>query len=185
MSDPQFMTMTRAAGLFLVLSAAATFPGLMMFWRRQGHRGGAPRSQAHYVWERSFILSGVILRAIGFVLLAGLLVQSDGWILALVGAAAFLFGGVLVVAAEAGALTVGYEKVYPLIVVYVVVAFLAQAALGGAWLQAGLLAPWIGWATIVWSLAWLAVLAIFSRRDMYFPVLHDVMPLVMGIALLW
>jgi hypothetical protein len=31
---------------------------------------------------------------------------------------------------------------------------------------------------------WLIVLSLFSRRDMYFPVLHYVMPLVMGIALL-
>jgi len=31
----------------------------------------------------------------------------------------------------------------------------------------------------------LIVLPIFSRRDIYFPVLHSVMPLVMGIALLW
>lgn len=90
----------------------------------------------------------------------------------------------MLVTAEASSLTFGYEKLYPLIVIYVVMAFLAQAFIGGAWLQGGL-AAWIGWATIVWNLAWLIVLPIFSRRDIYFPVLHSVMPLVMGIALLW
>ncbi len=174
-----------AAGLILLLSAFATFPGLMIFTLRRGYRGGAPRSPGHLVWERSFIMAGVVLKVIGFVLLASALQNTDGRVWGLIGATGFLFGGILLVAAEAQSLTFGYEKLYPLIVVFVVMAFLAQAAIGGAWLQGGLPAAWIGWATIVWNLAWLIALAIFSRRDLYYPVLHGVMPLVMGIALLW
>lgn len=179
------MSIERAVGLILVLSAVATFPGLMMFTFRRGYRGGAPRSPVHFAWERSFVMSGVILMVIGFVLLAVLFQSSDGLVLGIIGATAFLCGGILLVAAEASSLTLGYEKLYPLILVYVVLAFLAQAAIGGAWLQGSLPASWVGWAAIVWNLAWLLVLFIFSRRDMYFPVLHGVMPLVMGIALLW
>ena len=78
----------------------------------------------------------------------------------------------------------GFEKLHGLIVIYVVMAFLAQAAIGGAVIQSGLLAAWIGWATILWNIAWLVVLSLISRRDMYFPILHYLMPLVMGIALL-
>ena len=154
----------------------------MMFWLRRGHRGGAPRSRAHWVFERSSILSGVVLVAIGFMLLEGALQNTDCRVLANVGATAFFFGGILAVAAEALMLTLGYEKVYGVIVIYVVMAFLAEAAIGGAIIQSGLLAAWIGWATILWNVAWLIVLALISRRDMYFPILHYVMPLVIGIA---
>ena len=184
MIDLQSWSMEHAAGLILVLSAFTTFPGFMMFWLRRGHRGGPPRSHTHWVIERSSILSGVVLIAIGFMLLEGVFQNADGRVLANIGATAFFFGGILAVAAEALMLTLGYEKVYSLIVIYVVMAFLAQAAIGGAVIQAGLLAAWIGWATIVWNIAWLIVLSLISRRDMYFPILHYLMPLVIGIALL-
>lgn len=184
MIDLLFSSMERAAGFILILGNVAALPGLMMFWIRGGHRGGAPRSRAHFVWERSFIMAAVVLTAIGFVLLEGSFQNADGRVLATIGATAYLFGGVLLVAAEALSLTLGYEKLYGLIVIYVVMAFLAQAAIGGALLQSGLLAAWIGWATILWNIAWLVVLSLIARRDMYFPVLHHLMPLVIGIALL-
>ena len=85
---------------------------------------------------------------------------------------------------EALSLSQGYEKLYALIVIYVVLAFLAQAVLGGSLLQSGLLAAWIGWLAILWNIAWLVALPVTSPRDIYFPVLHHVMPLVIGIALL-
>jgi hypothetical protein len=179
-----YNTLERIAGLFLVLTSVATLPGFMMFWLRRGHRGGPPRSHTHWVVERSSILSGVILIAIGFMLLQNAFQNTAGAILANIGATAFFFGGVLVVAAEALMLTLGYEKVYSLIVIYVVMAFLAEAAIGGAISQSGLLATPIGWATLLWNIAWLIALSLFSRRDMYFPILHYVMPLVIGVALL-
>ena len=137
MMDLQYWTLERIAGLFLVLTVVATLPGFMMFWLRRGHKGGPPRSHAHWVVERSSILSGVILIAIGFMLLQSAFQNSAGAILANIGTTAFFFGGVLVVAAEALMLTLGYEKVYGLIVIYVVMAFLAEAAIGGAIIQSG------------------------------------------------
>lgn len=184
MLTPQVESIERVAGLFLVLTIVTTGPGFAMFWLRRGHRGGPPRSHAHWVVERSSILSGVVLIAIGFTLLESAFQNTAGYVLANIGATAYFFGGVLVVAAEALMLTLRYEKVQGLIVIYVVMAFLAQAAIGGAVIQSELLAAWIGWATILWNIAWLIVLSIFSRRDMYYPILHYVMPLVIGIALL-
>jgi hypothetical protein len=70
------------------------------------------------------------------------------------------------------------------IVVAVVLAFLGQAAIGGGLHQARMLAPWIGWATILWNLAWLLALPLFTPRDIYYPVLHHAMPLLIGGALL-
>ena len=184
MDDPQFWNIERAAGLLLVLTAFATAPGFAMFWQRRGHRGGPPRSHRHWVVERSSILSGVVLIALGFMLLESAFRSTDGFVLANIGASAYFFAGVLLVAAEALMLTLGYDKVCGLVNIYVVMAFLAEAAIGGALVVSGLLPAWIGWATVVWNVAWLVVLALFARRDMYYPILHYVMPLVIGVALL-
>jgi hypothetical protein len=156
----------------------------MMFWIRGGQRGGQPPTPAYFVWERGSIMAAIILTTIGFVLLEGQLQNTDGHVLARTGTTAYLFAGILGVVAEALDLTRREQSFYPLVVIYVVLAFLVQAAVGGSLLQSGLLAAWIGWATILWNLAWLVVLALLSRRDMCFPILHHLMPLVMGIALL-
>jgi hypothetical protein len=185
MAELPFWTTERVAGLMLLLGDVIVFPGLMMFWIRGGHRGGAPRSHAHYVWERGFIMSAVVPTAVGFVLLAGYFQGTNAFILTNLGATAYLFGGVPVVAAEALSLTLGYEKVYGLIVVYVIVACLAQAAIGSALLLAGSSATWVGWAVILVNMVGLIVLLVFSRRDLYFPVLHHVAPLLIGLTLLW
>ena len=184
MSVSPFLTIERVAGLMLLLGVVIVFPGLMMFWIRGGHKGGKPRSHAHYLWERGFVMSAVVPTAVGFVLLADYMRGTNGFILANIGATAYLFGGVLIVAAEALNLTLGYDKVYGLIAVYVVVACLAQAAIGGALLLAGVLAAWIGWAVILVNLGGLALLLAFSRRDIYFPVVHHIAPLLIGLALL-
>jgi hypothetical protein len=128
-------------------------------------------------------MSGVILASTGFVLLTGAF-QNTGGVLAIIGTTAYLFGAVLLVTAEALSQTIGYEKLYPIVNIYVIMAFLAQSAIGGAVIQSGLLAAAIGWAMILWNIAWLIVLPLISRRDLYYPILHFVMPLVIGIALL-
>lgn len=185
MSDAQFWTIERGAALGLLLGVAVVFPGLIMFWVRGGVEGKPLPSQAYFVRERSFIMAAVLITAVALELLASVLEPTAGRVLARAGASAYLFVGVLLVAAEALSLSGGWEKHYPLIAIYVVAAFLAQAAIGVALLQSGLLPAWIGWVSIVWNLAWLVALPLLSPRDIYFPVLHHVVPLVIGIALLW
>lgn len=175
----------RAASLILVLSSLVQGPGLIMFWLRAGHKGGEPRSRAHFVWERSFIMGSVVPSATGFLVLASALQSQRGLVFGLTGAVGYLFGGVLVVAAEALSLTIGYEKLYPIINVYVILAFLSQACIGVAILQSGLAAAWAGWVCIVWNLGWLVAIPRLSPRDIYFPILHSVMPLLIGIALIF
>ncbi|HEU5086284.1 MAG TPA: hypothetical protein VFT99_02520 [Roseiflexaceae bacterium] len=185
MIDLRLWSMARVAGLLLVLGDVVVLPGLLMFTFRGGQRGGAPPSPAYYGWERGLIMGAVVLTAIGFMVLEGHLQSTAGRILARIAAFAYLFAGVVGVVGEALNLSLGYEKSYILMVVYVVIAFLAQAALGGALLQSGLLPAWICWAAMLWNLAWLVALPLFSPRDIYFPVLHHVAPLLIGIALLW
>ena len=184
MHDQRFWRTEPAAGLFLVLGSAANLTGVLMFWFRDGVSGRMPPSPAYYAWERSFILAAIVLTAVGFVLLEEHPDLGDGRVLARTGATAYLFAGVLGVLYEALDLSETGQNLYPVIVVYVVLAFLAQAAIGGGLRQAGMLAPWIGWATILWNLAWLVPLLLFTPRDIYYPVLHHAMPLLIGGALL-
>ena len=104
-------------------------------------------------------------------------------VLARLGMVAYLFGAVVVVVAET-AYVGKRDWIYPQIVLYVVLAFLAQAAFGASLLQTGLVAGWAAWASIIWNLGWLLIMFIVRPRDIYFPVLHHVAPLVIGIALL-
>jgi hypothetical protein len=175
------------AGSALILGFVALAVGATMYWSRGGTRGGAPPTQLYFVWERSFIMAAVVMTALGFALLDGLLQDSAGRVLARAGSSAYLFGAVLVVVAEASSVTQGAHKDWSgenwaLAIIYVVLAFLAQAAIGGSLLQAGVLPVWIGWATVVWSIGWLAAFVV-KRGDIYFPVLHHVMPLLIGAGL--
>lgn len=185
MTNSQFWGIERMAGLSLVLGVVTVFPGLIMFWLRAGHQGGPPPTPAYYLWERGFILAAVIITALGFMLLEGALQTTPARSLARLGAGAYFFGGILVVIAEALMPSIGYQKLYPLIVIYVVLAFLAQAIMGAAVLQTGWLPGWVGWITILWNIAWLIALPILSPRDIYFPAIHHLAPLLLGIALLW
>ena len=184
MNDQRFWRIEHAAGLFLVVGFAANLAGVVMFSIRGGASGGAAPSPAYYLWERGLFMAAIVLTAIGFVLLEGHLDTTAGRVLARTGATAYLFAGMVGVTAEALDLSGTGQNLYPLIVVYVVLAFLAQAAIGGALRQSRLLAPWIAWATILWNIVWLVVLPAITPQDIYFPILHHLMPLLIGAPLL-
>ena len=185
MNNQQSRDLERGTAAFLLLGVVATFIGAAMFFLRGGMQTDIPAiPPASYTWERGFILAAVVLTAIGFMMLEMRLQEASGRVLARTGAVAYLFGGVLVVAAEALMLSQGHALTHALIAVYVILALLAQAAIGGALLQSRLLPAWIGWAAIGWNLLFLVVLPLTSAGDMYYPVVHHVMPLVVGIALL-
>jgi hypothetical protein len=185
MIDKDLWSVERVAGVLLVLGFFVFLPGGVMFMLRGGTRGGAPPTPVYFVWERTWVMAAVVVSTLGVVLLAAVLQSTGGRALAAAGATAYLIAGILLVAAEALRLRMDGETVYPLVVVYVVLAFLSQAAAGGALLQSGTLPAWIGWATIVWNLTCLVLLPLATPKDIYFPVMHHVMPLVIGIVWLW
>jgi hypothetical protein len=185
MSDQRFWRTEHVAGLFLVLGFVTNFAGVVMFNIRGGASGGAPPSHEYYLWERGLFMGAVVLTAIGFVLLEGHLDTTAGRVLARTGAVAYLFAGIVGVTAEALDLSRTGQHLYPLVVVHVVLAFLGQAAIGGALWQSRIVAAWIGWAAILWNLAWLVTLPMMTPHDIYFPILHGLMPLLIGAPLLW
>lgn len=173
-------TRTTAASLLVLCFVVFAFGGALFtgraFW-------GWPIDNAHMSWERGFIIAAVLTTLLGLVLLEDLLRIAGDSGFARLGMMAYLVGAVIVIVAETAYLG-KHDWMYPQIVLYVVLGFLAQAAFGASLLQTGLLAGWVGWFTIIWNVGWLLIMLIVRRNDIYFPVLHHVAPLIIGIALL-
>lgn len=96
-----------------------------------------------------------------------------------------LFGTTLLAVAECMCIQPGVSE-DPLIVAYVVQALLGQVNIGVALLQAKLSLAWIGWTAIKWKkLGMLIILVGFDVGGHHIPLVHHVMPLLIGIPLLW
>jgi hypothetical protein len=179
----QDLASQRAAGALLLVAIVPLGLGLALFVGRNGVQGGAPRTAGLFAWERGSILTAAVLTALGLIVLESALDETGGRVLARAGAYAYLIGAALLAVAEATRISEG-EAAYPLIVSYVMLAFLGQAAVGGALLQSGAAPAWIGWATVVLNVGLPILLVAFSPADIYYPVQHHLMPLIIGIALL-
>lgn len=171
------------AGWFLILSFITFVPGGLLYTGRAIWKWPAARSQSYLYWERGFVLAAIIVAVLGLVLLERLLEAAGDSILSPLGLTIFLIGTILVLVAEIFSLA-RQETIYAAIIVFVVLAFLGQAAFGAAILRTGLLPGGVGWATIIWNLGWLVILPVARPQDMYYPWLHYVAPLFIGIMLL-
>lgn len=128
-------------------------------------------------WERGFVVAAVLMAVLGLVCTTG------DTVIARLGLVTYLVAAVVVMVAETTFLNTR-QFVYPQIIVYVVLAFLAQTAYGVSLLRTGLIAAHPTQAAIRWNLGWLVVLPLVSPNDLYFPVRHHTAPLLIGIALL-
>lgn len=181
-TDQGLWTFQRTAGALMVAAILPLALGVYLFSSRL--QGGMPIRRTTFMWERSSILVAVVLTALGFVLLEAALQETDGRVLARLGVGAYFFGAVLLVTAGATRLPQGVAS-YPLIVVHVLLAFLGQAAIGGALLQSNFLPAWIGWTAVVWNAGLPVVLLIITPDDIYYPIAHHLIPLLIGVPLLW
>ena len=167
----------------LVLSATVFMLGGILFTGRAFLKWPSGETVAHMRWERGSIIVATLATVLGLVLLADMLHAAGDTYLAQLGMVTYLFGALLAVVAELAFLSSG-EWHYPQILCYVILAFLAQAAIGAALLQTGLLASWVGWFTVIWNLGLLLIMLIVRPRDIYYPVIHFLAPLIIGLALL-
>lgn len=171
------------AASLLILSSIVFLVAGFMFTARVIWQSPAGQTPAFLLWERSFVMAAFLTSLMGFVLLADRLQNAGDNIVARLALVIYVVSAVVVVVTETSYLY-NREWVYPQIVAHVVLAFLAQATFGVALLRTGLVAGWVGWATIIWNLAWLLILPIARPQDMYYPWLHYVAPLMISIALL-
>jgi len=173
-------TRTIAASLLILSLIVFGFGGMLFtgraFW-------GWSIGNTHLNWERGFIIAAVLTTVLGLALLEDMLRAAGEPVLSRLGMVTYLCGAVVVLVTETAYLS-KRDWIYPQIVLYVVLAFLAQAAFGGALLRTGIVANWVGWGTVIWNLGWLVVMGVVRPLDIYFPVLHHVAPLIIGIGLL-
>jgi hypothetical protein len=182
----------RAAGVLLLAGGFANFAGVIMFVIRGGQSepaeklfpnwGSGEASLAFVGTERGLLIAAMVLSALGFCLLDGRRYRPGAYVFMRLGVAGYLAGSIIGVVAETLELT--STAVYPMFVVYVTLAFVSQAAIGCALAMSELVPRWIGWATAVWNLAWLAFLVLARPWDIHFPILHLVMPVFIGAALI-
>jgi len=171
------------AAILLILCFVVFAVGGILFMGRAMLKWPAAASPSYLIWERGFIIAAVLINLLGLGLLEGMLRDAGDSIFAKMGLTITVIAVAVLVGAEASIMS-NREQPYAQIVIYVVLAFLAQAAFGVALLRTDVVAGWVGWATLIWNLAWLIVLPIVSSRDIYYPVLHHAAPLLIGIALL-
>ena len=185
MESQGMLNTQRVAGTLLALSFVACMVGVVMFTVRDGTSGQPAPSFTYLALERGLFMGAVVVTALGLAALAALVggANGDALLPARLATAAYAVAAVALLIGEASELRSGRSP-YALIVAYVVLAFLAQATFGVILLRAGFLPAWIGWAAIVWNIGWLVVLPIITPGDIYFPVLHHPIPLLIGIALL-
>jgi len=183
MSAKDIISVQVLAGCLLILSSLIFLPGALLYASKAIWKWTTGKRPVYLYWERGLVIAAVVVVVLGWGLLERTLEAAGDTILAPLGLITLLISAVLVLVAETYNLS-KQEWLYAPIVVSVVLAFLAQAVFGAALLQTGLLPGWVGWATIIWNLTWLVLLPIFRPRDIYYPWLHYVAPLLIGIALL-
>lgn len=171
------------SGWLLILSWFIFLPAGILFTGRVIWKWPSAQTQTYLIWERGLVMTAVLVATLGFILLERLLEGAGDKIFSPLAMTIFLVGTILVFAAESFGLKL-QDYMYVPIVVSVILAFIGQALFGVAILRAGFLPAWVGWATIIWNLAWLVILPIARPQDMYYPWLHYVAPLMIGIALL-
>ena len=178
------LTMRRVSEILLIGSFVLHLVGVFMF---NGRNVWFAETRAYLNWERGLFMAAFLVSALGVSLLEIVLREIDASalvaVLARLGATAFLIGATVAIVTEAASIS-GQSSVGALLVVMVVVLFVAEAILGGALLRSGILPAWVGWTVVVWNIGWLVVLPIVSPRDIYYPVLHFIPLLPVGITAL-
>jgi hypothetical protein len=152
-------------------------------------------------WANLFMGAAAVFLFAGLWLLTAMLARAGERVFSWLGLIAMLvatilwvvfsaFRGIVTVQAAAemsatGAMPASYESLAKwgarLFFVYAVLAFLALAAYGASLLQVGLLPAWVGWATIVFSIALLILLFIMGDT---LPAFHYLPGLLIGVLLL-
>lgn len=183
MDVKSFLSEQVTAGGLLVLSGLVFFVGGMLYTGRAIWKWPAAGNPAYIRWERGFVIAALLTSVVGLALLERMLEAAGDRILAPSGMVIYIIAAAVVIFAETFFIS-RQEWLYPPIVVFVVLALLAQAIFGAALLRTGLLPGWVGWTTILWNLGWLVILPIARPQDIYYPWLHYVAPVLIGSMLL-
>jgi hypothetical protein len=171
------------AGWLLILSALTFLPAGILYTGRAIWQWPRAQTQGYLYWERGLVIAAILVATMGFVLLTQRLESAGDRIIAPLAMLIVLVSTVLVTSAETYYLS-EQHSLSAAVTTFIFLSLLGQAAFGASILRTGLLPGWVGWFTVAWGLAWLIILPIFRPQDMYYPWLHYVAPLIIGITLL-
>ena len=183
MERKMFFSELRLTGMMLIFSSLIFLVAATLFTIRFIWELPISNTPAFSLWERGFVIAALLAVLLSFTQLKKVLEAAGDSILASTALVLFLVAAILAVVAE----TISFPSddiIYPPIVAYVILSFLGQAVFGIALLRTGLLPTWAGWVTVIWNLAVLIFLVLTKPQDMYYPWLHYVAPLLIGIVLL-
>ena len=178
-----FFSELRLTGMLLIFSRVIFLVAAILFTIRFLWELPMGRMPSFFLWERSFVIAALLAVLLSFTLLKRVLEAAGEGILTCMALVLFLVAVILVVVAE----TISFPSddiVYPPLVAYVILSFLGQALFGMALLRTGLVPARVGWVTVIWNLAMLVFLTATKPQDMYYPWLHYIAPLLIGMALL-
>jgi hypothetical protein len=179
---PLSMRMTcRISGALLIAGFLLNVGGVVMYTRRAVN--GVFATATYFNWERGLLMAAYIVSALGVAVLEIVLREAKVLVLARLGATAFLIAAIIAVVAE-GEIANGQDPGTALGVVMVAMLFVAEAMLGGALILSAIFRAWVGWAVLVWNIGWPTILPIVRPGDYYFPILHFLALLLIGITAL-
>jgi hypothetical protein len=138
---------------------------------------------APFALQRSLILASWLVAATGAVLLAGVRPSDRASALLVAGVEFFVVGALIAAVAEVSLLTREFTVASVIGVVFASSLFVGEALIGAGLLRSGLVSTWVAWTVMVWNVLWLVTLLVISREDMYYPGLHYIPLLLIGIPL--
>jgi hypothetical protein len=175
----------RVSGLLLLLAFVLNLGGVVMYAAGTEY-GWIGETPTYYAWERALFMSSYVAAALGAAALEPALAEAGASILGRLAAVAFPMAASVALVMEA--VSIDGAKFRPgshaLILVAVLLLFGAEVLLGAAVLASRLVPAWVGWAAVVWNVAWPAILPILSPADPYYPILHAIPLLMISIPLI-
>jgi hypothetical protein len=202
------------SGALLVLGCALTLTGATLYGFVKDPKGPlifgqSPREWLRLVGEHAALwrwatlpfIAGPIVTVVGFVGLTSLLAKSGDPGFGQMGLLAVALGATLWITNLAARLTVDpwaaqalaqrgeVPEIYtaisawtsPLYVIYTILTFAGLSVYGGAILASSLLPGWVGWISVAYGIAGLALFALMRDAP---PLLHYIIPIMLGVLLL-
>jgi hypothetical protein len=169
------------SGLLLLIAFVLNLGGVVMYAAGTEY-GWVAETPTYHAWERALFMSSYVAAALGTAVLEPALAEAGAAILGRLAAVAFPMAASVALVMEA--VTINAPEPYALMVVAVLLLFGAELLLGAAVLVSRLVPAWVGWAAVVWNLAWPVILPIVSPGEPSYPILHAIPLLMISIPLI-
>jgi hypothetical protein len=174
-------TLRQVGGLLLLVAFGLNLGGVVLY-SAGPEFGWVVETLPYHAWERALFMGSYIVAALAVTVLVPALGEAGAAILSRLAATTFPMAVAVALVMEALDFG-GPGAPRALVLTAVLLLFGAGALLGGALVASRIVPAWIGWVTIVWNVAWPAALSIVSPGDLYYPILHAIPWLLIGLPL--